>query len=80
MAAAGAILRDRVAKQDHVRAFLDRHSFAAVIGPGAALLAANSALKAIDPDELSPKAALEALYTLRRLLNESSLSGFTSTD
>src|SRR6266513_1585015 len=42
--------------------------------------ALRQALKAIDPDELSPKAALEALYTLRRLLAESSLSGFTSTD
>src|SRR5438105_3929182 len=42
--------------------------------------ALRQALEAIDPDELSPKAALEALYTLRRLLDESSLSGFTSTD
>jgi hypothetical protein len=42
--------------------------------------ALRQALKAIDPDELSPKAALETLYTLRRLLDESSLSGFTSTD
>jgi len=42
--------------------------------------ALRQALKAIDPDELSPKAALEALYTLRRLLDESSLRGFTSTD
>jgi DNA mismatch repair protein MutS len=42
--------------------------------------ALRQALKAINPDELSPKAALEALYTLRRLLDESSLSGFTSTD
>ena len=42
--------------------------------------ALRQALEAIDPDELSPKAALEALYTLRRLLAESSLSGFTSTD
>ena len=30
--------------------------------------ALREALKAIDPDELSPKAALEALYALRRLL------------
>jgi DNA mismatch repair protein MutS len=32
--------------------------------------ALRAALKAIDPDELSPKAALAALYTLRRLLEE----------
>jgi DNA mismatch repair protein MutS len=31
--------------------------------------ALRQALRAIDPDELSPKAALEALYTLRRLLD-----------
>jgi DNA mismatch repair protein MutS len=31
--------------------------------------ALRAALGAIDPDELSPKAALEALYTLRRMLN-----------
>jgi DNA mismatch repair protein MutS len=30
--------------------------------------ALRAALTAIDPDELSPRAALEALYTLRRLL------------
>ncbi|MDB6090598.1 MAG: mismatch repair protein MutS [Gammaproteobacteria bacterium] len=30
----------------------------------------HSALAAIDPDELSPKAALEALYGLRKLLDE----------
>ena len=34
---------------------------------GTALL---EALRAIDPDELTPKAALEALYDLRRLLDE----------
>jgi DNA mismatch repair protein MutS len=32
--------------------------------------ALRQALEAINPDELSPKAALEALYTLRRLLDE----------
>jgi DNA mismatch repair protein MutS len=33
--------------------------------------AVRRALRAIDPDELSPKAALEALYALRRLLDDS---------
>ncbi|MGH8266286.1 MAG: MutS-related protein, partial [Steroidobacteraceae bacterium] len=40
----------------------------------------RAALAAIDPDELSPKAALEALYALRRLLDEQPPGGFTSTD
>jgi hypothetical protein len=31
----------------------------------------RKALQAIDPDELSPKDALAALYSLRRLLDES---------
>ena len=31
--------------------------------------ALRQALRAIDPDELSPKAGLVALYTLRRLLD-----------
>jgi hypothetical protein len=30
----------------------------------------RAALKAIEPDELSPKAALAALYSLRRLLED----------
>jgi DNA mismatch repair protein MutS len=33
--------------------------------------AVRTALRSLDPDELSPKAALEALYALRRLLKES---------
>jgi hypothetical protein len=37
---------------------------AAVVAPDAL----RAALRAIDPDELSPKAALEALYALHRLL------------
>jgi DNA mismatch repair protein MutS len=41
---------------------------AARSAPGAATDALREALAAIDPDELSPKAALEALYALRRLL------------
>jgi DNA mismatch repair protein MutS len=36
--------------------------------PGPAADALREALAAIDPDELSPRAALEALYALRRLL------------
>jgi DNA mismatch repair protein MutS len=39
-----------------------------VPSPDPATAALRAALAAIDPDELSPKAALEALYTLRRLL------------
>jgi DNA mismatch repair protein MutS len=31
--------------------------------------AVRAALATLDPDELSPKAALEALYRLRRLLD-----------
>jgi DNA mismatch repair protein MutS len=38
-------------------------------GPGVTPDALRSALAAIDPDELAPRAALEALYTLRRLLD-----------
>src|SRR5256885_8363930 len=34
----------------------------------------RAALAALDPDELSPKAALEALYRLRRLLEASERS------
>ena len=47
--------------------------FAAAHAPGAAAAddVLRAALRAIDPDELSPKAALEALYSLRRLLEES---------
>ena len=47
--------------------------FAAAQAPGAAAAedVLRAALRAIDPDELSPKAALEALYSLRRLLEES---------
>jgi DNA mismatch repair protein MutS len=37
-------------------------------GADAAADAVREALAAIDPDELSPRAALEALYALRRLL------------
>jgi DNA mismatch repair protein MutS len=41
----------------------------AALPSGSAPDALRAALAAIDPDELSPKAALEALYTLRRLLD-----------
>jgi len=44
---------------------------AAAPGPAPADEDLRAALRAIDPDELSPKAALEALYSLRRLLEES---------
>jgi DNA mismatch repair protein MutS len=42
---------------------------AAAADPTPAADALRTALRAIDPDELSPKAALEALYRLRRLLD-----------
>ena len=40
-------------------------------GATAATQALRAALAAIDPDELTPKAALQALYELKRLLQES---------
>ena len=42
---------------------------AATPAPAGADDALRAALRSIDPDELSPKAALEALYRLRRLLD-----------
>jgi DNA mismatch repair protein MutS len=58
--------RDRAAagSAGSARPQLSLFTQAAVVAPDAL----RAALRAIDPDELSPKAALEALYALRRLL------------
>ena len=42
-----------------------RHGFRTVVGPTSAV---EHALKELDPDDLTPKQALEALYKLRGLL------------
>jgi DNA mismatch repair protein MutS len=54
------------------QAELPLHSGTAAPSPAAAAAPADAlraALAALDPDELTPKAALEALYALRRLLD-----------
>jgi DNA mismatch repair protein MutS len=56
--------RDRAASLGSARPQLSLFTQAAVVAPDAL----RAALRAIDPDELSPKAALEALYALHRLL------------